>query len=38
MRRIAYDDHGAPVEFGTHVYRASRYGFEQGLLAREPER
>jgi len=33
MQRIAYDDGGAAIEYGTHVYRASRYGFEQGLLA-----
>jgi DNA-binding GntR family transcriptional regulator len=33
MQRIAYDDQGAAIEYGTHVYRASRYGFEQGLRA-----
>jgi GntR family transcriptional regulator len=33
MQRVAYDDHGATVEYGDHVYRASRYGFEQNLLA-----
>ncbi len=33
MQRIAYDDQGVAIEYGTHVYRASRYGFEQGLLA-----
>ena len=32
MERIAYDDHGAPVEFGRHVYVASRYSFEMSLL------
>ena len=25
MERIAYDDGGRPVEFGQHLYRASRY-------------
>jgi len=34
MERTAYDDHGRAVEHGTHVYRASRYYFEQSLLAR----
>jgi GntR family transcriptional regulator len=34
MRRTAYDDTGRPVEYGTHVYRASRYSFEFRLLAR----
>jgi DNA-binding GntR family transcriptional regulator len=34
MERTAYDDHGEAVEYGTHVYRASRYYFEQSLLAR----
>ncbi len=27
MERVAYDDSGRPVEFGQHVYRASRYAF-----------
>jgi DNA-binding GntR family transcriptional regulator len=27
MERIAYDDAGRPVEFGQHLYRASRYAF-----------
>jgi DNA-binding GntR family transcriptional regulator len=27
MERIAYDEGGRPVEFGQHVYRASRYAF-----------
>ena len=27
MERIAYDDTGRPVEFGQHLYRASRYAF-----------
>jgi len=34
MERTAYDDHGHAVEYGIHVYRASRYYFEQSLLAR----
>jgi GntR family transcriptional regulator len=34
MRRITYDDHANAVEYATHLYRASRYSFEQGLLAR----
>jgi DNA-binding GntR family transcriptional regulator len=34
MQRTAYDDRGLIVEYGTHVYRASRYYFEQSLLAR----
>jgi len=27
MERVAYDDTGRPVEFGQHLYRASRYAF-----------
>ncbi len=27
MERIAYDEGGRPVEFGQHLYRASRYAF-----------
>ncbi|MFI0938298.1 GntR family transcriptional regulator [Streptomyces sp. NPDC021020] len=34
VRRISYDDRGRPVEYGTHVYRASRYAFEFRLLVR----
>lgn len=34
MRRTAYDDRGRPVEFGSHLYRASRYAFEFRLLSR----
>ncbi|WP_329415544.1 GntR family transcriptional regulator [Streptomyces sp. NBC_00704] len=34
MRRTAYDDTGRPVEYGTHVYRASRYSFDFQLLVR----
>lgn len=32
MQRTAYDDHGVAVEFGTHLYAASRYSFEIDLL------
>jgi GntR family transcriptional regulator len=32
MERTTYDDHGRAVEFGTHVYAASRYAFETSLL------
>jgi GntR family transcriptional regulator len=31
MERIAYDGHGRPVEFGQHVYRASRYALNTTL-------
>ncbi|GGZ00951.1 GntR family transcriptional regulator [Streptomyces poonensis] len=34
MRRTAYDDTGRAVEYGTHVYRASRHSFELQLLVR----
>jgi DNA-binding GntR family transcriptional regulator len=34
MERTAYDERGTAVEYGNHVYRASRYCFEQSLLAR----
>ena len=30
--RITYDDHGKAVEYGSHVYAASRYTFEINLL------
>lgn len=33
MERTAYDDHGVAVEFGTHLYAASRYSFELSLMA-----
>ena len=33
MTRTAYDDHGVVVEYGTHVYAASRYTFDLNLLA-----
>jgi GntR family transcriptional regulator len=32
MQRITYDDHGMVVEYGTHIYAASRYSFEIDLL------
>ncbi|MFE2938217.1 GntR family transcriptional regulator [Streptomyces sp. NPDC059255] len=32
MERTTYDDTGRAVEFGTHIYRASRYAFEFRLL------
>ncbi|MEU6102029.1 GntR family transcriptional regulator [Streptomyces flaveolus] len=32
MRRTAYDDTGRPVEYGTHLYRASLYSFDFQLL------
>jgi DNA-binding GntR family transcriptional regulator len=32
MERITYDDHGKVVEYGSHVYAASRYSFEISLL------
>jgi DNA-binding GntR family transcriptional regulator len=28
MERTAYDDHGRAVEYGSHIYRASRYSLE----------
>ncbi|MCV2490306.1 GntR family transcriptional regulator [Geodermatophilus sp. YIM 151500] len=34
MQRTAFDDQGAAVEFGRHVYRASRYDFEATLVGR----
>jgi GntR family transcriptional regulator len=34
MERTTYDDRGRAVEYGTHIYRASRYSFELALLAR----
>jgi GntR family transcriptional regulator len=33
MQRITYDDRGAAVEYGTHIYAASRYSFEIDLLS-----
>jgi GntR family transcriptional regulator len=32
MTRTAYDDRGIAVEYGTHIYAASRYSFELSLL------
>ncbi len=32
MTRTAYDDRGIVVEYGSHVYAASRYSFELSLL------
>jgi DNA-binding GntR family transcriptional regulator len=34
MERTAFDDKGAAVEYGRHVYRASRYEFETTLVGR----
>ena len=34
MRRVAYDDEGMAAEFGTHVYRSSRYSFSLTLVVR----
>ncbi|MFJ5260017.1 GntR family transcriptional regulator [Streptomyces sp. NPDC088387] len=34
MRRTAYDVTGRAVEYGTHIYRASRYAFDFQLLVR----
>jgi GntR family transcriptional regulator len=31
MERIAYDENDRPVEFGQHLYRASRYAFTTHL-------
>jgi DNA-binding GntR family transcriptional regulator len=33
MQRTTYDDHGAVVEFGNHIYAATRYSFQMSLLA-----
>ncbi len=33
MERVAYDDAQRPVEFGQHVYRASRYAFTTTMPA-----
>jgi GntR family transcriptional regulator len=32
MERVAYDDSGTPVEYGTHIYAAARYTFQMNLL------
>ncbi|HEX4252108.1 MAG TPA: GntR family transcriptional regulator, partial [Pseudonocardia sp.] len=34
VRRTTFDDHGGVVEYGDHVYRASRYSFEVALTSR----
>jgi DNA-binding GntR family transcriptional regulator len=34
MTRTAYDDEGRAVEYGSHVYRATRYSFELTLINR----
>ncbi len=33
MQRTAFDDHGVAVEFGSHIYAASRYSFTLDLLS-----
>jgi DNA-binding GntR family transcriptional regulator len=33
MTRTAFDGAGRPVEYGSHVYRASRYSFEMTVAA-----
>jgi DNA-binding GntR family transcriptional regulator len=33
MNRVTYDDHGRAIEYGTHIYAASRYSFELSLLS-----
>ena len=33
MQRLSFDDHGQTVEWGDHLYAASRYAFEINLLA-----
>lgn len=33
MERVTYDDHGAVVEWGTHLYAASRHAFDINLLS-----
>ena len=32
MQRLTFDDDHHPVEYGTHVYAATRYSFELSLL------
>jgi GntR family transcriptional regulator len=34
VRRTTFDDRGGVVEYGDHVYRASRYSFEVALTSR----
>ncbi|HEY2043932.1 MAG TPA: GntR family transcriptional regulator [Jatrophihabitans sp.] len=33
MQRTTFDDHGAVVEYGTHIYAATRYSFQLSLLS-----
>ena len=33
MQRVAYDDTGRVVEYGSHVYAASRYTFSLSMLS-----
>ncbi|MDQ1721957.1 MAG: hypothetical protein QOI26_1691 [Pseudonocardiales bacterium] len=33
MQRTTYDDRGAVVEYGNHIYAAARYSFSMSLLA-----
>ncbi|HEV2886285.1 MAG TPA: GntR family transcriptional regulator [Jatrophihabitans sp.] len=33
MQRTTYDDRGAVVEYGSHIYAATRYSFQMSLLA-----
>jgi DNA-binding GntR family transcriptional regulator len=33
MERTAYDDNGRGIEFGQHIYRASRYMFDTTLFS-----
>ena len=33
MERVTYDDRGSVVEWGTHLYAASRYAFDINLLS-----
>jgi DNA-binding GntR family transcriptional regulator len=33
MQRTAFDDHGRVVEYGSHIYAASRYSFALSMLA-----
>lgn len=34
MTRTTFDDTGRAVEYGSHLYRASRYTFDFQLLVR----
>jgi len=34
MQRVTYDDRGSVVEWGSHLYAASRYAFDVNLLTR----